>query len=126
MELAGETAKEGGGGAASVRNVLSGGCPGSITFWGGDLGLVGSYVLESGGGARGITKADIRAEDRAAEWQRDGNWRSEAAEKVLREAVNHSLGAYIDKQKATVVEWVALRLILEVCNKDTGYEGGGR
>ena len=40
MESAGENAKEGGGGVMSVHNVLSGGGPGSITFWGGDLGFV--------------------------------------------------------------------------------------
>ena len=27
---------------------------GGITFWGGDLGFVGVYVKEAGGGARGI------------------------------------------------------------------------
>ena len=26
----------------------------------------------------------------------------------------------------TVVEWVALRPIFEVCEKETGYKGGGR
>ena len=40
MESAGETAKEGGGGATSVHNVLLVGGPGSITFWGGDLGFL--------------------------------------------------------------------------------------
>ena len=66
MESSGETAKEGGGGSVSVWNVLSGGGPGSINFWGIDLGLVGGDVLEFGGGAHEITKADNGAEDRAS------------------------------------------------------------
>ena len=61
MELSGESAKDGGGGAASVHNVLLGGVPGSITFWGRDLGL------EAGGGTRGISKADNGAEGKASE-----------------------------------------------------------
>ena len=32
---------------------------------------------------------------------------------------------YINRRQATVAEWVALRPILEVCEKETGYEGGG-
>ena len=35
------------------------------------------------------------------------------------------MGAYIYMRQETVAEWVAFRPILEVCNKDTGYEGGG-
>ena len=58
MESAGETSQEGGGGAMSVRNVLSGGGPGSPTFGGGDLGFVGGDVPETVGGARGIPKVD--------------------------------------------------------------------
>ena len=54
MESAGETAKEGGGRAVSVCNVLSGSGPVSITFWVGDLGLVGGNVPEDGGVAHGI------------------------------------------------------------------------
>ena len=33
---------------------------------------------------------------------------------------------YIKKRQATVEEWVPLRPIFEVCEKITGYEGGGR
>ena len=40
MELAGGTYKEGGGRVTIFRNVLSGGGPGIITFWVGDLGFV--------------------------------------------------------------------------------------
>ena len=38
----------------------------------------------------------------------------------------HTLGNYIDRMKATVAEWVALRPILYVYDRETGYEGGGR
>ena len=48
-----------------------------------------------------------------------------AAEKVLNKSGIQSLGAYIDRQQASVKEWVALRPILEVRKKETGYEGGG-
>ena len=56
-----------------------------------------------------------------AKQHRDRIWRSEAVVKVLKEVGTHSLGAYIYKRKATVVEWVALRSIMEVCNKDIYY-----
>ena len=62
MELAGGTYKEGGGGVMIFRNVLSGGGPGIITFWVGDLGFVWYDIPESGGGARGITETDNWAE----------------------------------------------------------------
>ena len=60
-----------------------GGGPGSINFLGRELGLVGGDAPEVGGGARGIPKA---VTGQKAKWQRDGNWRSEAAEKILKEA----------------------------------------
>ena len=62
---------------------------------------------------------------RKAKRQRDRIWRSEAAEKVLKEAVTQSLRLYIEKWQANLAEWVALRKILEICDKETGYEGGG-
>ena len=58
MELDGENSKEGGDGTTSVCHVLLGGGSGSITFWGGDLGLVGGDVPEDEGSASGLTKAD--------------------------------------------------------------------
>ena len=67
MESAGETTKEGGGGATSVRNILLGSGPGSLNFWGGDLGFVVGNVPEAGGAARGILKAYTRAEDNLSE-----------------------------------------------------------
>ena len=33
---------------------------------------------------------------------------------------------YIEKQQATVAQWVALHPLFEVCARETGYEGGGR
>ena len=47
MELVGGADKEGSGGATGVRNVLSVGGPGSITFRGGYLGFVRVDVPES-------------------------------------------------------------------------------
>ena len=40
-------------------------------------------------------------------------------------AGTQTLGAYIDKRQTTVAEWVALRPILNLYNRDTGYKGGG-
>ena len=48
-----------------------------------------------------------------------------AAETVLEKAVNQPLETYIERRQAIVAEWVALRPILEVCDIETGYEGGG-
>ena len=52
--------------------------------------------------------------------QRDGTWRSEAAEMVLKEVGTQILRAYIEKWQAKVEEWVALMPILEICDRDTG------
>ena len=58
LEPAGEAAAEEGGGATSVRQLLSSGGTGSLTFGGRDLGFVGGNVPESGWGTRWITKSD--------------------------------------------------------------------
>ena len=58
--------------------------------------------------------------------QMDGTWKCVATEKVLKEAGNHSQGAYISKRQTTVAEWGALKSIMEVCDKETCYEIGGR
>ena len=48
-------------------------------------------------------------------------WRQAAAEKFLEKSGNQFLGNYIGRRQATVAEWVALRPILEVCDRKTGY-----
>ena len=59
--------------------------------------------------------------------KKDGTWISVSAARVIKEAINQTLGAYIDKRQVTVAEWVALRPVLEICDRETGYkvEGGG-
>ena len=52
--------------------------------------------------------------------QRNRTCRSAAAKIVLKEAVTQALGAYIDKRQATVAEWMELRPILEVYNREPG------
>ena len=54
----GEAAPEGGGGATSVRHVLSISGPGSPTSFGRDLGFSRGDVQEYRGGTRGFSKAD--------------------------------------------------------------------
>ena len=49
-----------------------------------------------------------------------------AEETVLEKSVTQPLGNYIDRMQVTVAEWLALRPISEVCDKETGYERGGR
>ena len=52
--------------------------------------------------------------------QKDGTWRSESAENVLKKAGTQTLGAYIYRRHETVAEWVELRTILEICDRETG------
>ena len=61
-----------------------------------------------------------------AKWQRYGIWISAAAVGVFKEAGNNKLGMYVDKRQAKFAEWVVLRLIIEICGRDTGYEGRRR
>ena len=49
----------------------------------------------------------------------DGTWRKVTAAEVLEKAVTHSRGTYIYRRQETVAEWVALRPILEVYNRET-------
>ena len=58
--------------------------------------------------------------------QENGTWRQVAADKILENSGTQSLGTYIDRRQATVEEWGALRPILEVCDRETGYKGRGR
>ena len=56
---------------------------------------------------------------------KEGLWRKVAAEKVLQGAGTQLIQNYLERRKATVAEWVALRSIFEVCARETGYGGGG-
>ena len=49
----------------------------------------------------------------------DENWRKVVSDKVLEKAGTQYLGNYIDRRQATVAEWVELRPILEVCDRET-------
>ena len=61
------------------------------------------------------------------EWRLwDKTWTKEGPYRVMQEAGTKPLRGYIDKRQATVVEWVKLRPIFEVCAEETGYEGGGK
>ena len=55
----------------------------------------------------------------------DGTWGRMSADSVLKEVGNQKLGTYIDKQQIALVEWVALRPIYEVCDRETECDGGG-
>ena len=45
---------------------------------------------------------------------------------MLQAARTKPLRGYIDNRQVTVVEWVALQPIFEVCGKETEYAGGGK
>ena len=123
MDMARETAKEREGGPTSVRNVLSVSGAGGITFWG--IDLVFLEVM-----SRKLDEVHVvflrQMAGKKAKRQRSRTWKSEAVVKVLKEAGTQTIGMYIDKRQATVSEWVALIPILEILDRETGYEGGGR
>ena len=121
MELSRETAKKRGGGPASVRNVLSGSSSGSIIIWGRDLSFVVGDVQESGGSARGISQTGNGKEPQASEGQ---DLEKRGSGKSTQGSGNPDTGAYIDKLQATVAEWVELKPIIEIYDRETGYRGG--
>ena len=56
----------------------------------------------------------------------NGPWQEVTEEAVLQRAGTQTLRPYIYRRQATVVEWVATRLVFDVCARETGYEGRGR
>ena len=50
----------------------------------------------------------------------DETWKKEGPERLIQAARTKPLREYIDKRQATIVEWVALWQIFEVCEKETG------
>ena len=56
----------------------------------------------------------------------DGTLMQVSADKVLEKTGTQSLRAYIDMSQTAVAKWVVLRPILEVCDRETSYKGGGR
>ena len=54
--------------------------------------------------------------------QKDRTWRKVSEETVLEKSGTQPLGTYIDRRQATVAEWLALRPILEVCEKEKAYK----
>ena len=63
---------------------------------------------------------------KTARRQWDGIWKKEGALIYLKETGMNTLGDYINRWQTTVVEWVALRPIYEVFEKEMGYNGEGR
>ena len=56
----------------------------------------------------------------------DGTWETPGAEGIQEAAGNQSARIYIERRQATVVQWVALHPLFEVCAREKGYDGGGR
>ena len=56
----------------------------------------------------------------------DGTWETPGTEGILEAEGTQSMRIYIERRKATVAQWVALRPLFEICARETGYEGGER
>ena len=56
----------------------------------------------------------------------DGTWEIPGTEGVREASVIQSMRIYIEQRQATVGQWVALRPLFEVCERETGFKGGGR
>ena len=54
-----------------------------------------------------------------------GTWETPRAEVVQEAAGTHLLMTYIGKIQENVAQWVALKLIFEVCAGEKGYKGCG-
>ena len=63
---------------------------------------------------------------KAGNIQWDGTCKIEVVWTLLKEAGNQRLGASIDKCQTAVADWLTLRPIYKVCNKEAGYERRGR
>ena len=48
------------------------------------------------------------------------------AEGIQEAAGTQSARIYIERRQATVVQWVVIHPLFEVCARETGYEGGER
>ena len=62
--------------------------------------------------------------EKRAWWIEDGMWEMSGAEVVQEAVVMQSLMDYIGRRQATVVQWVVLRPIFEVCAGEKDYERG--
>ena len=51
---------------------------------------------------------------------KDGSWCKEAVDRVLQGAGKQPLRTYLYRRQATVVKWVDLQPIFEVCERETG------
>ena len=92
----------------------SSGGPVSPTFRGGELEFSEGMSRKLEGVHVGFLMQITR---HGAVRQKDRTWRQESAETVLEKSGTQPLGTYNDRRQAIVVEWVALRHILEVCDK---------
>ena len=122
MEPAGESALEGGGGTTSVchlyRAVVH-----TVPLFGEENWVLSEAMSRNMEGVQvGFLR---RITGRRAMQQEDGKYRKVEAEKLLKKAGTQSLGTYIERRQEKVAGWVASRPILEVCDREKDYEGGG-
>ena len=63
---------------------------------------------------------------KTARQQWDRTWKRKGAASVIREKGIHNFGEYINRRYTTVAEWISLRSIYKVCEKEIGTGGGER
>ena len=56
----------------------------------------------------------------------DGTWETVGEEFIQDSVGTQSASIYTERRQATVVQWVVLRPLFEVCARYKGYEVGGR
>ena len=118
-----ETTSTGGGRYQGVGKFIKGSGAGNSIVWVGNVGPFGVNGKED----RGDTHV-VPANDRGkrANQLGDGTWGIPGAEGIREAAGTQSDRIYIEQWQTTVAQWVALRPLVEVCVRETGYEGGGR
>ena len=55
----------------------------------------------------------------------NGTWETPGVEGVQEAAGTQSARIYVEKWQATMVQWLVLRPLFEVCARETGYKGWG-
>ena len=109
---------KGGGGLVSVIHSLLRSDAGGVNLWGRNLGVICGNDKNTG-----FSKACDGKDNKATvgrELEEGGSG------SVLKNTGTQKLGTYIEKQQNKVSEWIVLRLIYEVCDRETGYKVGGR
>ena len=118
-----EATEEGGGLPCGVGYLLHSSGPSSSTLWFRNMGDIGGYGKESGVIPNGLPLEGLGEDiDVAVGWYVEKGGGVECYQ-VNRETY---FGGYINCKQTTLAEWVVLRPIYEVYEKEMEYDRGGR